>query len=328
VDENAAYFNARISAMKEKFFPMLTYEKMLLMELPEITRYISEGGDYKEDITELSKSFKGIDLIEYALNLNLARTYQKLINISKGDIHKFIVQYMKRWDVENVKSILRGLQSGASSNEITETLIPVGMLKFTYLIGLTKMDFESAKKDLIDKNIIPEGIEKLSKLEYELDKRYFQDSIEVAREIGEEGLIKYMNLEVDLYNIKIVIRLKNAGADFKIIEKEIIPSGKRITKEFLKEIRDLDYKETIKFLNKEIRDLHLDPESSVTVAEREIEKYLISFGERISHLNMFSTLTALGFILKKYREITNLRLIVRGKQLGIPIASIEKMLVV
>ncbi|HOP08607.1 MAG TPA: V-type ATPase subunit [Candidatus Methanofastidiosa archaeon] len=83
MEENAAYFNARISAMKEKLFPMLTYEKMLLMELPEITRYISEG-DYNEDITELSKSFKGIDLIEYALNLNLARTFQKLINISQG----------------------------------------------------------------------------------------------------------------------------------------------------------------------------------------------------------------------------------------------------
>jgi len=327
MEENAAYFNARISAMKEKLFPMLTYEKMLLMELPEITRYISEG-DYHEDITELSKSFKGIDLIEYALNLNLARTFQKLINISKGDIHRFIVQYMRRWDVENVKSILRGLQSGASSNEITENLIPVGMLKFTYLRGLTKMDYGSAKKDRVEKRIIPEGIDVLNELEYEIDKRYFQESLEVAQGIGEEDLIRYLNLEVDLYNIKIIIRLKDAGANFNIIEDELIPLGKRITKDFLNNIKDLSYQETISFLNKEFHDLRLDPEGSVPVAERQLEKYLITFGERISHLNMFTTLTALGFILKKYREIANLRLIVRGKQLGIATESLEKMLVI
>jgi len=327
MEENAAYFNARISAMKEKLFPMLTYEKMLLMELPEITRYISEG-DYHEDVIELSKSFKGIDLIEYALNLNLARTFQKLVNISQGDIHKFIVQYMRRWDNENIKSILRGLQSGASSKEITETLIPVGMLKFTYLIELSKMEYEKAKTDLEEKGIVPSEIEDLNKLEYELDKIYFKDSLSIANEIGEEGLIKYIKLEIDLYNLKIILRLKDAGAEFGIIKKELIRIGKISSKDFLIRIKGLDYKDTVIYINKQFHDIDLNPEGSVAVTEREIEKYLIRFGERVSHLNMFTTLNALGFILKKYREIANLRLIVRGKQLGIRPKSIEKMLVV
>ncbi|HOP08608.1 MAG TPA: V-type ATPase subunit [Candidatus Methanofastidiosa archaeon] len=235
---------------------------------------------------------------------------------------------MRRWDVENVKSILRGLQSGASSNEITETLIPVGAIKFTYLIELTKMNYDSAKADLIEKNIIPAGIDTLSELEYEMDKIYFQESLDIATDVGEKDLIRYLSLEVDLYNVKIIMRLKNAGADFNIIRKDLILLGKRITKEFLNRIKDLSYGETVNFLNKEFHDLRLDPNGPVTVSERQLEKYLIMFGERISHLNMFSTLTALGFILKKYREIANLRLIVRGKQLGIDSDSIEKMLVV
>lgn len=327
MEDNAAYFSARISAMKEKLFPMLTYEKMLLMELPEITRYISEG-DYHEDVTELSKSFKGIDLIEYALNLNLARTYQKLLNISEGKIHKFITQYMKRWDIENVKSILRGLSSGVSSQEMVETLIPVGSLKFSYLISLSKMDYKSAKEDLESKKIIPPEYESIPDLENEIDKRYFQESIMVANEIGEEGIIEYLYKEVDLHNLKILLRLKNEGTDFELIKEELIPLGKRITKRSYKSLEEMDFEGTVKFANKQFSNLRLDPGENITIIEQELDKYLIAFGERVSHLNMFSSLMALGFILRKYREIANLRLIVRGKQLGLPPESIEKMLVV
>jgi len=327
MEENAAYFSARISAMKETLFPMLTYEKMLLMELPEITRYISEG-DYHDDVLELSKSFKGIDLIEYALNLNLARTYQKLLNISGGNIHKFIIQYMRRWDIENIKSILRGLSSGVSSQEIVETLIPVGSMKFTYLISLTKMDYKAAKTDLEEKKIIPPEYESIPDLENEIDRRYFQRSIKIAKEIGEEGLIRFLYKEIDLHNLKILLRLKKEGTDFELIKNELIPLGKRITKRSYKVLGDLNFEGTIQFANRQFNNMRLDPEENITIIEQELDKYLISFGERVSHLNMFSTLTALGFILRKYREIANLRLIVRGKQLGLPPESIEKMLVV
>ncbi|MBN1785419.1 MAG: V-type ATPase subunit [Candidatus Methanofastidiosa archaeon] len=327
MEDNAAYFNARISAMKAKIFPKLTYEKMMLMELPEITRYISEG-DYHQDVTELSKNFKGIDLIEYALNLNLARTYEKLINISSGNINRFITQYMKRWDNENIKSILRGLQSQASSEEIAEAIVPVGKLKFAYLLSLTKMDYESAKRDLEEKKIIPSGIEELKKLEYELDRNYYMDSIALADDIGEEGLTIYLLNEVDIYNLKILLRLKGSGADFSVIQENIIPLGKKITKESLGKFKVMDYEESIRFANKLFDRMDLDPKEPISILEQQIDNYLIRLGERVSHLNMFSTLAALGFILRKNSEISNLRLIVRGKQLGLELGSIEKMLVV
>ena len=75
-------------------------------------------------------------------------------------------------------------------------------------------------------------------------------------------------------------------------------------------------------------DLKIDTDESLAVIEQDIDRHLILYGENISHLHMFSPLIVLGYILRKYQEIANLRLIVKGKHRGLPSDIIEKMLVV
>ncbi|RZN48984.1 hypothetical protein EF808_02510 [archaeon] len=326
-DDNISYLNARVSAMKSKLLPLITYQKMLLMELPEITRYISEG-EYHEDVTELAKSFRGVDLIEYALNLNLARTYQKLITISEGMLHELIVGYMQRWDISNIKAILRGLQSGTSEEEIAETLVPVGSLSFSYLLSLTRKDYESVKGELEKKKILPVGYESLQELETELDRRYYQDLIALADDVGEELLVSFLRREVDMRNIKIMLRLVHEGADFELIRKELLPSGNKVTPATCEKFKGLTFEEVVKKINGLYHDFELRPDEPLTIMEQDVDKQHILYGEKISHLHMFTPLMVLGFILRKYQEIVNLRLITRGKQLDIPPETIERMLVV
>ncbi|MHC1598083.1 MAG: V-type ATPase subunit [Candidatus Methanofastidiosia archaeon] len=327
MDENHAYLNARISAMKSKLIPMISYQKMLLMELPEVTRYISEG-EYRRDITELSRSFRGIDLIEYSLNLNLARTYQKLIDLSAGKTHDIIKLYMKRWDIENIKSILRGRLSDVNSKEIAETLIPVGELKFSYLISLTKKDYDTIKKELENKNIIPSGYASLSELESELDKNYYAEMLHVIKTHKEKELEQYILREIDMHNLKILLRLKKENAPFERIVNEIMPLGRKVTPGYIIKCKDLTFEETVSNIKKLFPTLQFRSGDSIAIIEQEVDKSLILYGEKISHLHMFSPLASLGFILRKYMEILNLRLIIRGKQLNIPPKTIERMLVV
>ena len=58
---------------------------MLNMGLSEITRIIGET-EYKQEIDELGTTFKGIDLIEVALSWNLAKEYQKIQEITPGNL--------------------------------------------------------------------------------------------------------------------------------------------------------------------------------------------------------------------------------------------------
>jgi V/A-type H+-transporting ATPase subunit C len=327
MDENNAYINARISAMKSYLLPVISYHKMLLMDLAEITRSISEGA-YKEDITELSKSFKGIDLIEYALNLNLARTYQKLIDISEGPTNEFIVAYMQRWDNENIKSILRGAHSNISSQDIAETLVPVGKIKYSYLLSLAHKQYDQIVRELEGNKLIPPGIEKIADREREMDAQYYHMLLDLVEADGEEKVIQYVKKEIDYRNLKILLRLVGEGTPIGQIRDEMVFLGKKITEKTVERCKGRDLKETKALLSPLFPELGLTQEDEITILEQSIDKHLIMYGEKLSHLHMFSPLVALGYILRKYQEIMNLRLIVRGKQLGIAPDTMKKMLVV
>ncbi len=77
------YVCTRMRVRKSKLIPREEYMRMLNMSLPEIIRVIQET-EYKQEIDELSTAFKGIDLIEVALSWNLAKEYQKILEITPG----------------------------------------------------------------------------------------------------------------------------------------------------------------------------------------------------------------------------------------------------
>ena len=105
------YVCTRMRVRKSKLIPREEYMRMLNMSLPEITRIIQET-EYKQEIDELSPVFKGIDLIEVALSWNLAKEYQKILEITPGNLKQFTRSYLRRWDIQNVLTILRGKMQG------------------------------------------------------------------------------------------------------------------------------------------------------------------------------------------------------------------------
>ena len=84
--------------------------------------------EYKQEIDELSATFKGIDLIEVALIWNLAKEYQKILEITPGNLKQFTQAYLRRWDIQNVLTILRGKMQGEKAGKIKEILVPAGSL--------------------------------------------------------------------------------------------------------------------------------------------------------------------------------------------------------
>src|SRR5574341_918227 len=133
-----AYIVARVRAMKGKLIPKDMYPKFLNMEIPEITRFIEES-DYKKDVDELAKKYKGTELIEHAMSQNLALTYRKLIEVSQNEANFLITEYLRFWDIWNIKTILRGKFSGASDDEILEHLVAGGQLRYRDLTEIVKI---------------------------------------------------------------------------------------------------------------------------------------------------------------------------------------------
>ena len=93
------YTYVRASVMKSLLFKKDDYQRMLKMGFSEIAKFLQES-HYKNEINQLATEYSGSDLLELALNRNLADSFKKLISISHPNLRVLINEYIKRKDIE------------------------------------------------------------------------------------------------------------------------------------------------------------------------------------------------------------------------------------
>ncbi len=316
------------------------------MSLPEIIRVIGET-EYQKEVDELGNSFEGIDLIEVALSWNLAKEYQRAIELTPGDLKDFTKAYLQRWDIYNVLTIMRGKMQGLKSGKIKEVLIPAGSLdKNTLDRVLTEESVERVADALKDWKMYPvlsAGIAEgsaagnLAKLENELYKRLYADLIQIARRGVKGGaqFLKYVQLDIDVKNIKTLFRLKGDIAAHDEIRELFIP-GATFTPEELQQINQMSSKNEVidallgrissKALLNALEELRTD--MSDQEVDTELTKTQLDHMEQLSKINPFSIHPILVYLEKKRCEVFNLRAIARGKESRLSNETIGKYLVI
>jgi V/A-type H+-transporting ATPase subunit C len=213
------YVCTRMRVRKAKLIPREEYMRMLNMSLPEITRVIQET-QYKQEIDELSSVFGGIDLIEVALSWNLAKEYQKILEITPGNLKQFTQSYLRRWDIQNILTILRGRMQGEKVGKIKEILVPAGSLDRVILDHLLTEDSPERIIDALKGNRIHPVLFReypaakdggsFSRMENELYKQFFSEIITEA-ESGIKGgnqFLDFIRFDIDIRNIKTLFRLR------------------------------------------------------------------------------------------------------------------------
>jgi V/A-type H+-transporting ATPase subunit C len=329
-----AYIVARVRAMKAKLIPKDMYPKFINMEIPEITRFIGES-EYKQDVDELGKKYKGTDLFEHALNQNLALTYRKLMEVSKDESNFLITEYLRYWDIWNIKTILRGKFSGASEEEILEDIVSAGQLRYRDLTEFIKIQTVEgvitalAKTPYYPALVGYKGV--LADIENNLDKLYYSGIVTAGITSKDKLFSKFLKTEIDLKNLKILFRMKRAGMDREEILKLLIPGGMELKESDLSRLASLSFPEFIRGLEEfsyweAIRDISNDL-NSLTNIETRLDKYGILYATRISHYSPLSILPVLDYIVSKKIEVDNLRMIVRGKETNLSEDTIKAHLV-
>ncbi|MFQ6059692.1 MAG: V-type ATPase subunit [Thermoplasmata archaeon] len=136
---NYPYVCARVKAKKRLLLGPDVYARFLQMDISGIARSIGEG-QYAEEILNLGTKYSGADLIEMATRNNLAKVFTQILEFSEGHLRTMISRYLDRWDVWNIKSILRGKFCDATKEEIFETLIPAGSFTVGFLESLLEKE--------------------------------------------------------------------------------------------------------------------------------------------------------------------------------------------
>jgi len=344
---NYAYACTRVKAKKSFLLSREAYSRMLVMDVYEIGRFLGET-QYREEMTRYASRNTGANLVEVAVTRNLADTYSAILGFCTGHLREMVGDYLKRWDTFNVKTVLRGKVTGVREDELVDTLVPAGEFSEAYLRSLIQMGQMQEIMDALSKRpslgITPELVReavdsgRLAALEDHLDMvmyHYLLNDIEPTN-TAEKLLRDFVRREIDVTNLKVLLKLKAEKVPEDKVTKYLIPGGMDFSVDRLRALAQQEglmpiIEELEKFsMFDEIKD-HLEQFkadqklSGITIA---LDKALIHTSEKFAHFYPLSVLPIVNYMIRKKVEVDNIRIIARGKESGLPTKVIEDLLVV
>ena len=339
---NPEYVSARVRSRRSRLFDEEDYQKLLRMGPSEIARYMEET-EYEEEMNALGARHSGVDLIEYALNRNLANHFEDILRWADGPLYDNIARHLRKFDAWNVKTILRGVYTDASRDEIENDLVEAGELDHDLLVALAESGSVEAVVDGLDGTLFGDPLREayddfestglLVPLENAVDRAFYENLLGDIR--GGEGTDLYrefLTAEIDFRNVRNALRLARSGADIDPAEY-FIESGELFdaaelsalvanTDELVTRIRESTYGDELDAALDELEDA-----DGLLGFERAVEAALMEYGDRLSNVFPLSICPVLSFILAKEREIDNVLAIARGREVGLSEEEIQKELV-
>lgn len=338
---NYAYVTARVRAKKNQLLGADAYPKLLAREASDIARTLQEG-QYKAEIDELAARHRGAELVERATRLNLGRTYGQILGFATGELAVTIAAYLARYDVYNVKTILRGKFANAKPEDILDETIPAGSLaaRLPELSRLERVDdvVEALRGTPFHRVLIKhtEGrqLSNLIEVENDLDRAYYETLLASIPDSGRanKAFISWIRNEIDVMNLKTLFRLRFA----RVTEWEpyFLAGGIDVTRDSAARIARGTDEEVIA----EVGQLDVAPEvvdaarsslasGNLNAIATALDRELVRDASDFSHRAPLSVLPVVDFILRKKIEADNLRAIAYGKQTGLPSETIQELLI-
>ncbi len=330
------YMNARVRVMKSTMIDKDEYNRLIKMSPAGITKFMGETA-YKKEIDELAMKYHGVDLIEAALNLNAARSFNKLIRISSGRAETLIQAYLVRYDIYNLKTILRGKNVSMDEKKIRKLLIPAGRLDMAALDILLKKETSAeiliaskvvrTDKDFLAAINVCEKGKCLCSIEDALDKNYYNMLMELSHTMPKQGryVRAFLKTEIDLLNLKVLFRLVREKLPKKDIIDKLVFSGEKLTRKKLMELAgSKDCEELYSALSGTGYDTVLEKsmddlrhKNELGTSEIALEKHWLRQVDLMLHQHPLSIGPILGYMVGKDIEIRNLRMLVRAKVTGL-----------
>ena len=340
---NPEYVNARVRARRSALFADEDYRKLVRMSTAEIARFMEESA-YEEEINALGARHSGVDLLEYALNRNLAKQFEDILGWANGRLYDLIARYLRKFDAWNVKTVIRGIYSDASREEIESDLIRAGEFDDRLVSRLLDAGSIEEAVDVLDRTMFGDALADaygeyessgvLVPLETAVDRVFYENLLSGVT--WDETTQQYRDLlkaEVDFRNARNALRLARSGADVdpgeyyiaggRLFGRAELSSLATNLDELVQRIRDSTYGDE---LSDALDDL--EEAASLIAFERALETALLEYSSSLGNVFPLSVSPVISYILAKEREVDNIRAIARAREAGLSPEQIEEELVI
>lgn len=360
------YSNARVRAMRTALLSRRQAEDLMKLNTnAAVAEYISSRTGYREDFANMPAKITDEERVEAAVSRNFARTAQKLIRITPEASRDTLRAFLSRYDVHNLKTILLAKKLGKSKEEASHLLIPAGSLtqnELAQMLSAKSADelYEAIRaSEFGSKFLSSASIKHLPRAQIKavlqnpnadslrldmfvsaLDSYYYEvaASSVPASEQGTGVLMNLLRSEADAKNAITIMRLKRTGADKKTIMASMVEGGnfgrRQLEKMALaKSVEDVASLASGFFISSTGKgefaaaQQRYKNDSQLSHFEVVFENSLARRSLRTLRRSMMSIGAIVGFLFLKEEEMNNIRKIVRGKALSLPMEKIAEMLV-
>jgi len=342
---NYEYVTARVRSRRSSLFDDDDYRKLVRMGTGEIARFMEET-EYESEMNRLGSRHSGADLVEYALNLNLAKHFDDLLDWSEGRLYDYIARYLRKFDAWNIKTVLRGIYSEADRQAIEDDMVDAGefstaMLERLLAAGSVEEVVETLSSTRFGDPLSAafeeyEETGLLIPLENAVDRTFYEtllDGLPTDPDRATRLYIEFLRAEIDFRNVRNALRLSRSGADLDPSEYYI--DGGRLfdageirqlvanTDQLVEHIRSSPYGDDLEDALETLEDA-----DSLIEFEHALDAALLEYADTLSNRYPLSVCPVLSYVLAKEREVDNVLAIARGREAGLDPEQIESELVI
>jgi len=338
-----AYVNARVRSMEARLLDDHRLNELIEAGSLEEVVGLLEDTDYGRYISTTSKDPFSI---EKSLDMHLAHIYKTLAEISPEKSKKILELFEKKYDVKNIKTILRAKYVGLDSESTFKMLIPLGTIPENKLRELCEsktveevvngLEGTEYGKILSEKLSIYEESGNLIPLELALDKYILENLWKVVGIEGtnEDIFKEFIGRMIDIENLKIILRCKGEKVSSEVILNYLLGVGYELPPWKLKELAEAESMEGVvsSLEGTEYSSIisecleEYEKSKSIYVFERALDNYLVELGKKLSLRQPFGVGPIIGFITSKEMEVKKLKAIIKGKVEGLSPRDIRELI--
>jgi vacuolar-type H+-ATPase subunit C/Vma6 len=333
----SVYLVTRIHGLRTHL--MASRDIQILVKARDV-RDISENlmkTDYATEIGQLPMQERDAATLERVFLKTLVDRFFFVRRAAQGKMQDLLGRYCMRFEVENIKRILRA-KHGRSSEE--PSLVPLPrehtLVNFPALAKASDMDEVVSLLRDTPYHILLEALQPYREtgvttiLEAALDKNYFVRMWELVEKLGMGVLV---GEEVDLRNLLTVFSLKAREAPTRIIEEAIIPLSYRLPKVTLRSLLQARLEDAANVLAMPYSKLASEA-ANLLMHDSSVPLEWLFLRQLYEDASAFSKTRSLqagyimAYLLLCECEAKSLVSIVTGKQLGLSEEEISKRLYV
>jgi V/A-type H+-transporting ATPase subunit C len=349
VTDDWGYINARLKGMKSLLLGPSAYEALLsAKDLEEVVRLLDSTALGASLAAALSAR-QGIAGVDEGLRRDFQAALAKMVRLGSGHPRELILLVMGRWELLNVKTVLRGKHLNAPVDAVLAGTLPFGRLDEA---GLGELTTQRDMKGVIDLLVqwgipyardlaaaFPAYREKLDlqALETSLDKAWFARTLrDLDNEDPDDVLVKELvRREIDGILIGYALRVVHYRLHDADNIELFIPGGREIdarrfgamlnartVDELIRAVEAPGLTECLEAaVPRYLENNHLSG------LERSLETCFARKASGFLNRDPLSIGVAIGYLWLKVNEIINVRIIARGTHANMPREEIDKQLV-